>query len=31
MAARVIEAIGPKMDDKTWDLIKKEIEKIKMN
>ena len=31
MAAKVIEVIGPKMDDSRWDLIKNEIEKIKLS
>lgn len=31
MAAKVIEVIGPKMDDTRWTLIREEIEKIKSN
>lgn len=31
IAARVIEVIGPKMDEDTWNNIRQEIEKIKLN
>ncbi len=31
MAAKVIEVIGPKMDDNQWNLIREEIENIKLN
>lgn len=31
MAAKVIEVIGPKMDEQRWNLIRDEIEKIKLN
>lgn len=31
IAAKVIEFIGPKMDEDTWNIIRQEIEKIKLN
>lgn len=31
IAARVIEVIGPKMDEDTWNIIRQEIERIKLN